>query len=87
MTFNDFSNLTAGQRAKLEEFRQIGLSLRGGTPNISGVTDQQAKSAAAFLRDDLANLIDPTEAGVRYVRSLYRDQAVKNYDDSVVAGP
>jgi hypothetical protein len=91
MTFNDFNNLTAAQKSKLEEFHQIGIALgtaaASGPPNVTTVTDQQAKQAANWLTNEAMDLLNPTINGVRYVRQLYRDAAVKSYDDSVVAGP
>jgi hypothetical protein len=91
MTYDDFSNLTAAQRTKLNQFTAIGQALRqtapgGPPPDISMVNDQQAKSAANYLTDvyDLTRL---TEQGVRYVRQVYKDAAAKAYDDSVIPGP
>lgn len=89
MTYDDYSNLTPTQRTKLNEFHAIGVAYAKMTdgisppPDISTVTDQQAKSAANWLRD-VAALNGPTEAGVQYVRQHYRDNVVKDYEDSVV---
>ena len=89
MTFDDISNLTAGQRTKLEQFRQVGLALNtsGPPPDISGLTDAQAKSAAQYLQQETKALLDPTENGVRYVREHFRRIANKAYEDSVIPGP
>lgn len=88
MTYDDFSNLTAGQRSKLNQFTAIGQAIRlgGQPPDISAVTDNQAKQAANFMRevDELQRL---TIIGIEYVRKVHLDAAIADYEANTPAGP
>ncbi len=86
--WTDVRTLTANQAAKLEQFRAIGDAVNNGqVPDISGVTDQQAKSGMNFLNQDMHLLVNATDAGLRYVRDFYKANALKTYDDGVIPGP
>jgi hypothetical protein len=86
--WSDVRILNAGQAAKLEEFRVIGANVNNRLPaDISGVTDNQAKQGINFLNTEMRQLFVDTEAGLRYVREVFRNNAIKTYDDGVIPGP
>lgn len=83
MTWDDFANLSAGQKAKLQQFAAIGNALGGvrptPNPDISAVTYSQAKQAEVFLRD-LYTLVGPAIQGAKYVREKSRETALSTFD-------
>ena len=83
MTWDDFANLSAAQKNKAAQFAAIGQAVqlyrRGGgpLPDISAVTQSQAKAARAIF-DDMQALVGPASIGVAWVIQ-------KNYEAQLAA--
>jgi hypothetical protein len=80
MIWDDFNNLTAGQKAKAAQFAAIGEALAAGTaPDLSSVTYSQAKAADLILRD-MQTLVGPAIAGIKYVKKVSQAEAIAAFD-------
>lgn len=85
VTWSQLTFLSAAQQTKASEFAAIGNAYalwqqgRGPKPNISSVTQSQAKAADGLLRD-LGALIGPAHVGIKYVIDTNRDAALVAYE-------
>jgi hypothetical protein len=83
-TWSQLTFLTAAQQSKAAEFATIGQAYtlwqsgRGPKPDISGVTQSQAKTADGLLRD-LITLVGPAQQGIKYVKQVNEQIALDAY--------
>lgn len=84
VTWSQLTFLTAPQQTKLAEFASIGNAFalwkqgKGPAPNISGVTQSQAKAADNQLRD-LGSLVGPARVGIQYAKEQNEAAALAAY--------
>lgn len=80
-TWNQLTFLTAAQQTKAADFASIGIAWalwknnEGPKPDLSAVTQSQAKAADVLLRS-LIDLVGPAQAGIKYARSEFETQAL-----------
>jgi hypothetical protein len=83
-TWSQLTFLTGPQQAKAAEFAAIGnayslyLGHKGPLPDLSGVTQSQAKTARALLKD-LGTLVGPAEVGIKYATTTFEAAAMAEY--------
>ncbi len=83
-TWSQLTFLTAPQQTKAAEFAAIGNAYslwkqqKGPKPDISGVTQSQAKAADSALRD-LGSLVGPARVGIQYVKEVNEAAALAAY--------
>lgn len=81
VTWSQLTFLTAGQQSKAADFAAIGAALalyqsgKGPLPDLSAVTQSQAKAADALLRN-LIDLVGPAQTGIKYAKATFEAQAL-----------
>ncbi len=87
VTWDQLTFLTAGQQAKAAQFATIGQAYalfqqgKGPLPDLSTVTQSQAKAADAILRT-LIDLVGPAQAGIKYAKATFEAAALKAFQDA-----
>jgi len=81
VTWSQLTFLSAAQQTKAQQFADIGNAYalyqqgKGPLPDLSLVTQSQAKAADALLRD-LMTTVGPAQAGIKYAKSVFEAAAL-----------
>lgn len=84
ITWSQLTFLSSGQQAKAAQFAAIGAAVRaqsGTPPDLSQVTQSQAKAAEVLLKD-LMSFIDDARRGIAYARSTFEAAALQAFQDA-----
>ncbi len=82
VTWDQLTFLTPAQQTKAAQFAVIGQAVTAfQTPDLSTVTQSQAKAAEALLRT-LIDLVGPAQIGIHYARKTFEDAALKAFQDA-----